>query len=57
MENKLILTEEETNMVYESMRNMLDRSDSEYFYDTETDTEYSDSEKFMKVWNSIMDKL
>ncbi len=57
MENKLILTEEETNMVYKSMRLLLDGSDSEYFYDEEKDEEYSDEEKFMKIWNSVMEKL
>ena len=57
MENKLTLTEEETQMVYEGMRNMLDASDTEYFYNKETDTEYTDEEKFMNIWNSIMEKL
>ena len=57
MTNTLHLTDEETNLLYEMVREFQDRSSSYVFTNEETEEEEEDEERFLSLYNSIMDKL
>ena len=57
MKKTITFTEDELNLIYESMRNYMDSSYSHVFYNKETDTELTDEDRFFALYNSIMEKL
>ena len=57
MTNTLHLTDEETNLLYEMVREFQDRSSSYLFFNEETEEEEPDEERFNTLMNSIMEKL
>ena len=57
MKKTITFTEDELNLLYESMRWYQDSSYSHVFYNKETDTELTDEDRFFALYNSIMEKL
>ena len=57
MKKTITFTEDELNLIYESMRNYMDSSYSHVFYNHETDTELTDEDRFFTLYNNIMEKL
>ena len=57
MKKTITFTEDELNLIYDSMRNYMDFSYSHVFYNDETNTELTDEDRFFTLYNDIMEKL